>query len=283
MDIKFIGTGSAFTHKNWNTNLIIEKNGKNLLLDAGADVRHSMREAGLTYKDIEAVYISHTHADHAGGIEFLGFSTFFDPACKDKKIKLYGNGELLRKGWDNCWKGGMESVQGALLSLDSFFDVNMIRPNGVFTWENIDFQIVQSIHVLNGYAIVPCYGLMIRDQDSGKTIYWTSDVQFCPHQILDFYKQADVIIQDCETLPFRSGVHANYMDLITLSPEIKEKMILVHYSDNVLAADYVEEDGIRRYEVSKEWRDKVKADGFYHMPDRLEIIEVTENGDGNGL
>ena len=38
MKIKFLGVGSAFTMKSFNSNFIIEKNGKNLLIDAGTDM-----------------------------------------------------------------------------------------------------------------------------------------------------------------------------------------------------------------------------------------------------
>jgi ribonuclease BN (tRNA processing enzyme) len=256
MKIQFLGTGSAFTLKNFQTNMLVQKNGKNLLIDAGGDIRFSLKEVNLSYKDINSLYISHLHADHAGGVEYLGFCTYFDPSCKEK-IQLFGNGELLRKGWNDTWKGGMESIQGELLSLDSFFDVNMIRPNGKFIWEEIEFTIVQSIHIMNGYVIVPCYGLLAKDispavKDAKQPIvYFTTDVQFCPNQIMDFYKMADVIIQDCETLPFKSGVHANYSELRTLPEDIKKKMLLVHYQDNVFS-----EDG----EISMEWEDKLAQD-----------------------
>lgn len=251
MRIKFLGTGSAFTLKNFQSNLAIEQNGKWLLLDAGGDIRFSLKEAGLGYKDVDAVYVSHLHADHVGGIENLAFCSFFDPS-KDK-IKLFGNGELLRKGWEDTWKGGLESYQGKLLCLSDYFDVNPIRPNTSFWWEDIQFDIVQSIHIMNGYSLVPSYGLMIKPQKmSPKTIFWTSDTQFCPHSILDFYNKADLIIQDCETL-FKSGVHAHFTDLATLPPDIKKKMILIHYQDNVLD----NESGI-----TSEWSEKEISNGF---------------------
>jgi len=254
MRIKFLGTGSAFTLKNFQTNLAIEQNGKWLLLDAGGDIRFSLKEAGLSYKDIDAVYVSHLHADHAGGIETLAFCSYFDPSMKDKKIKLFGSGELLRRGWEDSWKGGLESVQGKLLGLEDFFDVTPIRPNGAFTWQGIQFNPVQSVHIVNGYCIVPCYGLMIKTQAmSSKTIFWTSDTQFCPHSIMDFYKQADLIIQDCETSNFKSGVHSNFTDLATLPDEIKKKMILIHYQDNV-----IDEKG----EIVQEWSNKETDAGF---------------------
>jgi len=255
MRIKFLGTGSAFTLKNFQTNLAIEQNGKWLLLDAGGDIRFSLKEAGLSYKDIDAVYVSHLHADHAGGIETLAFCSYFDPSMKDKKIKLFGSGELLRRGWEDSWKGGLESVQGKLLGLEDFFNLNPVKPNSSFWWEGIQFDLVQAIHIMNGYCIVPCYGLMIKPQImSPRTIFWTADCQFCPHQILDFYKQADLIIQDCETNTFaKSGVHAHFSDLLTLPEEIKKKMILIHYQDNV-----VNDIG----EVIEEWSTKETDAGF---------------------
>jgi ribonuclease BN (tRNA processing enzyme) len=252
MKIKFLGTGSAFTLKNYQSNMIIEQNRKRLLLDAGGDIRFSLRDAGLSYKDLDAIYISHLHADHSNGIEYIGFCSYFDPSMKDKKIKLFGSGELLRQGWENTWKGGLESIQGKLLSLEDFFTVNHIWKNASFTWEDIKFTPIQSVHIVNGFCIVPCYGLMITPE-SGKSVFWTSDTQFCPHSIMDFYKQADLIIQDCETNSFKSGVHANFMDLATLPDEIKKKMILIHYQDNVL-----DEKG----DINQEWSDKETDAGF---------------------
>ena len=257
MRIKFLGTGSAFTLKNFQSNLAIEQNGKWLLLDAGGDIRFSLKNVGMSYKDVDAVYVSHLHADHAGGIETLAFCSFFDP--KKDKIKLFGNGELLRKGWEDTWKGGLESYQGKLLSLNDYFDVNPVRPNTSFYWEGTQFDTVQAIHIMNGYSLVPSYGLMIKPEAKStavpekRNIFWTSDTQFCPAQLLDFYRSADLIIQDCETSVFKSGVHASFTDLVTLPDEIKKKMILLHYQDNV-----IDDTG----EVNKEWSDKETAAGF---------------------
>ena len=248
MKIIFLGTGSAFTLNNNQTNFLIEQNGKYLLIDAGTDIRFSLVEKALSYKDIDATYISHLHADHAGGIEYLAFCSYFDP--KKEKITLYGNGELLRRGWNDSWRGGLESIQGKCMTLQDYFDISMVRPNGMFIWEGIEFHIVQAIHIMNKYALVPSYGLMAVHK--GKKIFLTTDTQFCPSALLDFYKEADLIIQDCETTPYSSGVHANFTDLATLSSEIKKKMLLVHYQDNVI-------------EKGSEWKKKAEEAGF--MPD----------------
>jgi len=253
MEIIFLGTGSAFTQKNNQTNFLIKQNNKYLLIDAGSDIRFSLTKAHLSYKDIDALYISHLHADHAGGVENLAFCTYFDPSCKDDKIQLFGNNDLLRKGWNNTWKGGLESIQGKLLSLEFFFDVNMIKLNGSFIWESLEFKLVQSVHIMNGYFIVPSFGLIITDNVTKKQIFFTTDVQFCPHQILDFYKAVDYIIQDCETYPFKSGVHAHYDELKTLPEQIRNKMYLVHYNDNIM-----DDQGT----VTEEWEKAARSDGF---------------------
>jgi len=253
MKLIFLGTGSAFTTLNYQTNILIQKNGKNFLIDAGSDIRFSLKNVGLSYKDIDSVYVSHLHADHAGGIETLAFCSFFDPSRKES-ITLYGSGDVLTRGWDTCWKGGLESIQGYLQKLSDYFKcVYTITPNANFYWENIKFIPVQVVHIMNGYSIVPSWGLMAHDEDTNKKVFFTTDTQYCPHQINDFYNMADVIIQDCETSPFRSGVHANYEDLKDLPENVKQKMILVHYQDNIL-----NQDGT----LKQEWSTKRAEDKF---------------------
>jgi ribonuclease BN (tRNA processing enzyme) len=252
MKINFLGTGSAHCLKNFQTNILIEKNDKRLLFDAGSDAKWSLNEVGLSYLDIDAIYITHLHADHVGGIEDIAFCSYFDKRCQEK-ISLIGNNELIRDLWNNVLRGGLKSIQGKNTTLHDFFDVEMIKKNHHFFWEDIEFRIVQSIHIIDEYAIVPSYGVMACDPEDKQKVYFTGDTQHCPNQILDFYKQADLIIQDCETSPFASGVHAHYRELSTLPAEVKRKMLLVHYQDNVV-------DGF------DEWTNKATQDGFLRCP-----------------
>jgi ribonuclease BN (tRNA processing enzyme) len=265
MKLIFLGTGSAFTTLNYQTNVIVQKNGKNFLIDAGSDIRFSLKNVGLSYRDIDSVYVSHLHADHAGGIETLAFCSFFDPN-KKQKITLYGSGDVLTRGWNTCWKGGLESIQGRLQDLGDYFKhVSFIEPNSNFTWEDIKFTPVQVIHVMNGYSVVSSWGLMLHDLETNKNIFFTTDTQFCPHQINDFYNMSDLIIQDCETSPFKSGVHSNYEDLKTLPENIKQKMILVHYQDNILNDDCT---------VKEEWSTKITDDKFGRFGTKGMIYEI---------
>lgn len=53
MKLLFFGTGSAFSVKNRNSSILIQKNGKNFLFDAGTDIRYSLYENNLSYKSIQ--------------------------------------------------------------------------------------------------------------------------------------------------------------------------------------------------------------------------------------
>jgi hypothetical protein len=89
---------------------------------------------------------------------------------------------------------------------------------------------------MDGYEIVPSYGLIMRVHSSPSVgeVLLTTDTQFAPNQINDFYKRASVIFQDCETSPYKSGVHAHYSELVTLPVDTKKKMWLYHYQDGPL-------------------------------------------------
>jgi len=229
MKLSWLGTGTINSFKNYHTNAILEdKNvGTNLLIDCGGDIRFSLNELGLTYKDIDNVYISHLHGDHVGGLEWLGFCRKFDPTCTPPNLFL--SSTIKNDIWDNTLSGGMRSIQGEVNTLETYFNVYSISKNGSFWFSGIEFKLVQSIHIVNERAIEPVYGLMF--DINGITTYLTTDCQFCPEQIKDFYNMADLIFNDCEILPFKSGVHANYIDLKTLLPETKAKMWLVHFQD----------------------------------------------------
>ena len=229
MKFKYLGAVSAFTMENRQSNMLVEINDKKLLIDAGGDIRFSLKLMGYTYKDINDVYISHLHNDHTGGLEWLGFIRYFSGLPRPR---LHISRNLVAPLWNNTLSGGMASLQGKIATLETFFDVNPIDPNGSFTIENVKFQLVQTIHIMDGFSFCPSYGLMFTENE--QKIFVTSDTQFAPSQLIDMYSMSSLVFQDCETSPYKSGVHAHYNDLKTLSPEIKSKMWLYHYNDGPL-------------------------------------------------
>ena len=229
--LTFLGSGSAFytgeyLGENWQSNILIESpSGRRLLLDCGSDIRFSLKEQSLNVNDIDDVYISHLHADHIGGIEWLAFGTKFSE--NGRKPNIWAERSILKDLWSHSLRGGLGSIEGEDANIHSYFNPHPIRENGGFIWEGIEFRLVQVVHVMDGFKISPSYGLLF--EIGSKRIFFTADTQFAPSQISQFYRSADVILHDCETADTQSGVHSHYSQLLNLPVEIRRKMWLYHY------------------------------------------------------
>jgi len=236
-ELTFIGTGSAFTtgDGNWQSNLLLTNHymedvpPSRLLIDCGGDVRHGLAELGLNFNDIDGVYISHLHADHIGGLEGLAFTTYFTPD-KDKPY-LFVHRTLVDSLWSDSLRGGLASLEGDPANLSTFFHVGAIESK--FNAGNQEIEVVQTVHVMNGKMINPSFGLLWTTP-TGEKVFFSSDTQFAPNQIMKFYEWADVIFHDCETTPFESGVHSHYDKMRTLPEKVKAKMWLYHYAPGKL-------------------------------------------------
>lgn len=230
MKFTFLGTGSAFTMTNYHSNMLLEVGDQHLLIDCGGDIRFALRDAGYQVADIDALYVSHLHADHIGGIEWLAICTYFNPRLE--RPQLYVNEKLGEELWHNSLKGGLGTLQNKIAHLDTYFDVKPIKRNQGFDFAGVHLQTVQTVHFMDGYEIVPSYGL-IFPTPKGK-VFLTTDTQFTPGQLSTFYDEAAFIFHDCETSDSKSGVHAHYEELKTLPDEVRAKMWLYHYQDGRL-------------------------------------------------
>ncbi len=226
--ITFLGSGSAFTigESNYHSNLLIEdlKTSKKLLIDCGSDARFSMQELGLSFSDVDAIYISHIHADHTGGLEWLGFTRYFS---KYKIPDLYASNEIVKPLWGTL-KAGIETLEDKPSSIDTFFNIKVIDINSTFKWLDYTFELERAKHVVNNGIDLPCYGLKFKVNDS--YIYFTSDSRFMFEEKKELFNKATVIFHDCETSSFKSGVHAHYSELLTIPKHIRQKMWLYHYN-----------------------------------------------------
>ena len=245
MKIQFLGSGSAFVlgKENYQSNIIISDDEDNrLLYDCGTTIPDALDAQGLTPQDIESVYISHLHGDHAGGIEYMAFKTYFETWNYNKegfgsmKPKLFAHKSILFNGWDNTWKGGLQSIQGQVNSLESYFETKYMESNDEFYHHKIKVEPIQTVHVVDDRMINPSYGVMLQETKEThegniytERVFITGDSQFAPNQMLTYFKIADAIFHDCEFADYPNSVHAQFHQLKTLTPEVKAKMYLYHY------------------------------------------------------
>ncbi|MFM7405301.1 MAG: MBL fold metallo-hydrolase [Cuspidothrix sp.] len=205
---------------------ILKINGqRQVTANCGTDIRFSLNKAGFSHCDITDIYISHLHADHVGGLEYIAFSTLFDPRCQ--KPKIYTSKDIASDLWDRTLSGGLRFLSGDIAKMDTFFEQEYLKHEGYFFWQDIQFNLIKMNHVDSGYALMPTYGLFF--QLAGVKIFLTTDTQLYLKINQEFYEKADLIFHDCETSPYPSPVHATYQQLTTLPAEIKNKMWLYGY------------------------------------------------------
>jgi ribonuclease BN (tRNA processing enzyme) len=236
----FLGSGSAFTvgDGNFHSNMLLTSDrGAKLLIDCGSDIRFSLHAAGLSYRDITDIYISHLHSDHVGGLEYVGISRRFDPQCD--RPNLYLNNEIACDIWERTLSGGMRSIHKEIATLETFFQPHPIQTKGSFVWEGIEFELVEMLHVHNGIFPMPTHGLFFTLNST--RIFISSDTQLCFQHNQAYYEQADLIFHDCETSAAHSPVHAHYDQLLTLPAHIRRKLWLYGYQPGALPN--AEQDG----------------------------------------
>jgi len=79
MKFTFLGAGSAFTMTNYHSNMLLEVGDQHLLIDCGGDIRFALRDAGYQVADIDALYVSHLHADHCTDLVGMSYAHRYHP------------------------------------------------------------------------------------------------------------------------------------------------------------------------------------------------------------
>ncbi|MFT4059724.1 MAG: MBL fold metallo-hydrolase [Legionella sp.] len=239
MKLLFLGAGSGLGRdlNNFQSNmLLLTDEGKKLLIDCGTDIRFSLMQARYLPKDIDAVFISHLHADHIGGLEWFALQRKF--VCQTPPSKLIIHKELASMLWEHSLSGGLKTLEDQEASLQDYFVVQKVADSNIYEWEGIHLTMVKTVHIHSNGEVMPSYGLVISYKR--KKYFLTADTQFIPDILGKFYEEATIIFHDCETLLAPSGVHAHFNQLSTLASDIKKKMWLYHYNDGELPDAHAE-------------------------------------------
>jgi ribonuclease BN (tRNA processing enzyme) len=233
MNLLFLGSGCAHTvaADNFQSNmLLVMESGRRLLIDCGTDVRWSLAHQGLTHRDVTDIYISHLHADHVGGLEYIGFQTKFDPHCS--RPRLYLETSLADRLWQHSLIGGMGVIAEGETQLEDFFDVRPVQANQPFEWEGVALEAVPTLHVWSPRVSVHSQALAIERE--GFRTFITTDTQFNPEHLRGQYDRADLIFHDCEIGATHTGIHPHYDQLRRLPAGVRAKMWLYDYQAGAL-------------------------------------------------
>jgi len=231
----FPGVGSAFAKKNAQTSLIIAKEGKTILVDCGTTIPTALAAAGVSPFDINYFHMTHSHADHVGGLEEVMLMHRYVAKKKPALIITPQYYDIL---WDKTLRGGAAHNEAGILKFGDLVDPISphwvkSRPREMFhiNVEGIDLVIFRTIHIPGGVdnweEAFWSTGLLIDNK-----VLFTADTRFDPllFEDMKFDPETMWCFHDCQL--FSPGmVHASLEELQTLEPEVKKRIYLTHYGD----------------------------------------------------
>jgi len=232
-----IGSGSAFTKKLYQNNLLIIKGNTHLLIDCGTRAPEALHRLGLPVTEINNFLITHSHADHVGGLEEVILMGRYVSRTKPSIIITKEYQKIL---WNQSMCGGAamnEVHDGKPLEFEDYWTIlrprqvkNFNRDTHQIQFENLKLTLFRTKHYPDNaptwkesaYSI----GCIIDDR-----ILFTGDTRFDPELLQEFTSRfpIELIFQDVQFFP--GGVHSPFDDLKTLPAELKAKMLLMHYPD----------------------------------------------------
>ncbi|MBN2160029.1 MAG: MBL fold metallo-hydrolase [Spirochaetes bacterium] len=238
LELIFIGVGSAFTKRQYQTNLLIIKGKDHILVDCGTRCTEALVKLGISPSDIRTLLITHSHADHIGGLEELAITGRY--VTKRKPVMII-NDTYEHFLWEMSLRGGCghnEKTAHQILTFRDYFDV--IRPHRLNEHPRetfgariggIDIKMMRTMHIPDSSpdwrsSFWSC-GVLIDDR-----VLFTSDTRY-DADLLTYFDETfglDAIFHDCQL--FTGGVHAGIDELKQLPGEIKKKLFLTHYGDN---------------------------------------------------
>ncbi|MEJ6952005.1 MBL fold metallo-hydrolase [Natronospora cellulosivora (SeqCode)] len=226
MKLIVLGSRAAFPSKNEAcSGYLLQDDSYNLLIDCGSGVVSALQNY-IELDELDAVILSHYHADHWSDISVLqhGIMVKSIISQKNKSLKIYGHQE------DESFK----KLNYKSYTIASPYQENSTLELGPFT-----------INFIKTKHPTPCYAMKIKYKD--KKIIYTADTSYFP-ELSDFALNSDLLIAECSLYPDRDGQkmgHMNSSDVGKLARESTSKTLLLchlpNYGDNKMLLDNTRE------------------------------------------
>jgi len=202
MKLTVLGSGTSIPHArrsspaNW-----LDTAGGTLLLDMGSAALHRMAEEGCEWWNLDAVWVSHFHLDHFGGVAPFLFGTRYAPQTqgRTKPLTIYGP-----RGTRKLLTRFDEAGDYKLFKQPFPVEVLEVSPRAEFElFEGLSAETFSTPHTSESLAVR-------LTEANGTSLVYTSDTGFTD-ALAGFARAANLFLMECSF--FRSKPIARHLEL----------------------------------------------------------------------
>ncbi len=235
MKLTILGSGSAVPHPQRSSSAYwLETASGTILLDFAASAIHRMAQEKLDWVNLDAIWISHFHLDHIGGLAPFLFATRNAPEMKErlKPLKIFG-----ARGLEKLIKSFDEANSYKLFRQPFPVEIREVEPGEEFEiLPDTRAVAMKTPHTDESLAV------HIRCAREGKSIVYSSDTGFTK-ALGAFARAVDLFVTECSFFkdkPIEKHLElAEAMFLIRFAKP--KKAMLTHFYAEWDAVDFAPE------------------------------------------
>ena len=224
MKVTFCGTGEAFTLGGASSGIIVQHGDTQIMLDCGPGSVQVAINSGVKLDEVQAIFITHLHADHVFDIaELLTSLTFWSDTLPD----IYGPSGIVEYMDDT-----MALVRKSVPNLSPFqnsvdrFKVRVTAHEVPIVVGDLTIRSESVPHTRHVHA--QAYRISTGDS----AIVYSGDTQPAPDIIVPLAKDADMLIHEAYTA---EGLQAQAQNVVTIGR--KEFILGAYPASHSLVAD----------------------------------------------
>ena len=225
VQVRFIGCGDAFgSGGRFNTCFQILHDRGCCLIDCGASSLVALRRARVEPNAIDAIFLTHLHGDHFGGLPFF---------LLDARLASRRTAPLLIAGPPGTEKRVADTLECLFPGAggkDYKFALEFAEFKEGETFRRGPYAVTP--YPANHSAGAPCYALRLEVE--GKTVSYSGDGAWSDG-LIGAGRDADLFIAESYFFEKTVGQHMDFKTLVARLPEIAPKRaILTHMSPDML-------------------------------------------------